>query len=115
MGRPRKNRVGEYAAALSEELSYHLEREIVRAIAEAQEVYRQELNELRQEIRQLSKRVDALGKKRPSRSKVGKWVPGGPGRPPKDAEDRIAAFEARTGRAKKPTSKKKSKRSSADE
>ena len=110
MGRPRKNRVGEYAAALGEELSYHLQREVARAVEESQKVYLEEIASLRQEIRGLSQRVEALSKKsKGSRSRVGRWVPGGPGRPPKDAEDRIAAFEARTSRSKKTSTTKKKK------
>ncbi|MEQ8280448.1 MAG: hypothetical protein RMA76_14030 [Deltaproteobacteria bacterium] len=111
MGRPRKNRVGEYAAALGEELSYHMQLEVTKAVEASQKVYLEEIAALRQEIRALSQRVESLGKKaKGSRSRVGRWVPGGPGRPPKDAEDRIAAFEARSSRTKsQPTTKKKKK------
>lgn len=108
MGRPRKNRVGEYAAALGEELSYHLQREVTKAVEASQEAYREEIASLRQELRVLTQRVEALAKKsKGARSKVGRWVPGGPGRPPKDAEDRIAAFESRTASKKKRTASKK--------
>ena len=110
MGRPRKNRIGEYATALSDELSYHLQRELRAAVEEAQVGYREEIAVLRQEIRSLTQRVETLSKKSTGgRARVGRWVPGGPGRPPKDAEDRIAAFEARSAKTKKPATKKKTK------
>lgn len=102
MGRPRKNRLGEYAQLLGEELQRQLEEELGRLIQESQAAYVRELQTLRQEVRTLSKQVEVLAKRaKAPKPKVGKWVPGGPGRPPNDALDRIAAFEARTGTTKK--------------
>ncbi len=96
MGRPRKNRVGEYAGLLAEELELHLRQEILRTIGESQKLYQAEIEALRAELQKLTRKVDALTKKaRGSRARVGKWVPGGPGRPPKDAAERIAAFASR--------------------
>ena len=96
MGRPRKNRIGEYAELLAEELQIQLKQEILKTIGESQRAYQDQIQELREEIRKLSKKIDATGKKpRATRTRVGKWVPGGPGRPPKDAAERIAAFASR--------------------
>ena len=96
MGRPRKNRIGEYAGLLAEELELQLRQEILKILDESQKAYQEELDELRAEIRTLTKKVDAASKKRSNtRARVGKWVPGGPGRPPKDAAQRIAAFADR--------------------
>lgn len=104
MGRPRKNRVGEYARLLGEELGLQLQQEIIRSVAASQRAYLDELAELRSDLRKLGRRLDALMRRSRSPRGVGRWVPGGPGRPPKDAADRIAAFEART-RAVKGTRK----------
>ena len=96
MGRPRKNRIGEYAELLAEELQIQLRQEILKTIAESQRAYEAQIDELREEIRKLAKKLDTASKKpRSSRARVGKWVPGGPGRPPKDAAERIAAFASR--------------------
>jgi hypothetical protein len=97
MGRPRKNRVAEYAGLLAEELEIHFKQEILKTIGETQKVYQDQLEELREEIRKLSRKLDTVSKKstRSSKARVGKWVPGGPGRPPKDAAERIAAFASR--------------------
>src|SRR5262249_2677605 len=97
MGRPRKNRLGEYAQLLGEELRLQLGLEISRSIAAAQETHANELASLRAELRKLAREIDAMARRaRSSRRTLGRWVPGGPGRPPKDAHDRIAAFESRT-------------------
>jgi len=98
MGRPRKNRVGEYAAALAEEFSHHLARDLAKTVEASQEEQRREFLALREEVAKLEAQVRALEKRvrqGRARPKVGKWVPGGPGRPPKDAAERIAAFKAR--------------------
>ena len=97
MGRPRKNRIGEYAGLLAEELEIQLRQDILKTVGEAQQAYRDEIEALRAEIRKLSKKLETIGKKssRGGRARVGKWVPGGPGRPPKDAAERIAAFSSR--------------------
>jgi hypothetical protein len=79
---------------LADELIAQIEQQIQRSMTDAQEVYRRELVSLVREVRRLAKQVDALSRRR-SRARVGKWVPGGPGRPPKDAAERIAAFERR--------------------
>jgi hypothetical protein len=100
MARPRKNRLGEYARLLGEEIGVQLTRELSRAIAENQKAYQAEIAQLRAEIRNLERRIETLSSKttRGVRARIGKWVPGGPGRPPKDAAARIAAFEARVRR-----------------
>jgi|SRR5687767_7600774 len=97
MGRPRKNRLGEYAGLLAEELELQLRQEILKIISDSQRAYRAEVEELRAEIERLSRKLDAATKRtaRGGRARVGKWVPGGPGRPPKDAAERIAAFASR--------------------
>jgi hypothetical protein len=96
MARPRKNRIGEYAGLLGDELELHLARAVTQAVAEGQRAYEAEIAILRGEIRELGRRLDALSH-RPAqrRAALGRWVPGGPGRPPKDAADRVAAFAAR--------------------
>ena len=95
MGRPRKNRVGEYAELLVDEITLQLKQELLKSVSESQKAYQTEINALRAEIRKLTKQVEALKKTQRSKPRVGKWVPGGPGRPPKDAKERIAAFENR--------------------
>lgn len=105
MGRPRKNRLGEYAQSLAEELQRLLAEDLERLLAEQHEAYQREIHGLRKEVQALAKQVETLQKRaKAPKPKVGKWVPGGPGRPPKDASDRIAAFESR---AKKKTTKKR--------
>ena len=101
MGRPRKNRVGEYAGLLAEELAFHLSKELNIQIAENKEEYLHEIGRLRGEIKELQKHVGSLEqrlKNNKARPKLGKWVPGGPGRPPKDAQARVAAFSNRSDR-----------------
>lgn len=96
MGRPRKNRLGEYATLLAAELSTQLGSQLAHALEESARANRAEVAQLRAELRALARQVEAIGKRsRPGKARIGKWVPGGPGRPPKDAADRIAAFEAR--------------------
>lgn len=96
MARPRKNRTGDYARLLADELSHQLHEEVARALAASQRSHQDELAALRAEIRRLTRRVEALATRdRAPRARLGRWVPGGPGRPPKDAAARIAAFEAR--------------------
>jgi hypothetical protein len=97
MGRPRKNRIGEYAGLLAEELEVHFKQEILKTIGESQRLYQEQIDELREEIEKLSRKLETATKKTraASRARVGKWVPGGPGRPPKDAAERIAAFASR--------------------
>ncbi len=98
MGRPRKNKVGDYAAKLVEEISFHMSQDLARSIQASQDAYRDELNTLRGEVLALRKEVELLtrksGKGKP-KDKLGRWVPGGPGRPPKDAAERVAAFAER--------------------
>ncbi len=99
MARPRKNRVGEYAALLAEELGHQLEKRVALRLASENAALHAELQTLREEVQSLTRQLEALDArlkpKRRSRPKVGRWVPGGPGRPPKDAEERIAAFSQR--------------------
>lgn len=103
MARPRKNRIGDYARLLGEEIGIQLNREIAKSLAQTRHVFLDELEELRTELRKLSRRLDALTRRnRGARPSLGKWVPGGPGRPPKDALDRIAAFESRAQRTPAP-------------
>jgi hypothetical protein len=102
MARPRKNRLGEYARLLGEEIGAQLSREVSRAITESQRVYHSEIAELRAEIRGLERRIETLSRRATEpKPRLGKWVPGGPGRPPKDADARIAAFEARARRSER--------------
>lgn len=99
MARPRKNRVGEYAALLAEELGHQLEKQVAPRLAAENAALHAELQTLREEVQSLTRQLEALDArlkpKRRSRPKVGRWVPGGPGRPPKDADERIAAFSQR--------------------
>lgn len=99
MARPRKNRVGEYASLLAEELGHQLEKRVALRLAETHAGLSAELLALKEELEAMTQRLEAmearLKPKRRSRPKVGRWVPGGPGRPPKDAEERIAAFSQR--------------------
>ncbi|MBK6688249.1 MAG: hypothetical protein IPG45_27485 [Deltaproteobacteria bacterium] len=108
MGRPRKNRVSEYSTLLADELLHQVSQAVTRALAEQQRLYLLEVAKLRSEVRALSRQLEqALRKQRPStRTRLGRWVPGGPGRPPKDANDRIAAFEARLESRTEPTPKR---------
>lgn len=96
MPRPRKNRVGEYAGLLGEELQIQLGVEIRRAMREADRPWLEAIASLRAEVAMLRRRMAELAR-RPivARRAVGRWVPGGPGRPPKDATKRIASFEGR--------------------
>ena len=96
MARPRKNRVGEYAGLLGEELQAQLSQEIRRALRDADRPWLEAIAALRAEVARLRRRVAELSR-RPILAKrsVGRWVPGGPGRPPKDAPQRIAAYQAR--------------------
>lgn len=97
MARPRKNRLGEHAQAFAGELERLLSEEMQRVIEQQHAEYMKEITSLRREIQRLGKQVEVLSERaKQPKPKVGKWVPGGPGRPPKDATDRIAAFEART-------------------
>ena len=98
MARPRKNRIAEYAGQLAGEVAFHLGGDLERTLAAALGEYRRELDSLRAEIGLLRRQIEVLARWNPGsrrRVKVGRWVPGGPGRPPKDAEARIAAIAAR--------------------
>lgn len=102
MARPKKNRTSEYAALLAEELAASLGRELRRSIAAAQDAQRREIAALRSEVRRAMRRLEALRDRRPKpRAKLGRWVPGGPGRPPKDAAERVAAFAKRRLKGKR--------------
>jgi hypothetical protein len=99
MARPRKNRVGEYAALLAEELGHQIEKRVAVRLATESTSLHADLEALREQVEVLTQHIEALEArlkpKRRSRPKVGRWVPGGPGRPPKDADERIAAFSQR--------------------
>ena len=99
MARPRKNRVGEYAALLAEELAHQIESRVREQLATESAGLHAELSALREQVTSLGRQLETienrLKPKRRSRPKVGRWVPGGPGRPPKDADERIAAFSQR--------------------
>lgn len=96
MGRPRKDRIGEHAGQLASELRRLLGADVLQAVAELRTAQQRELTTLRRAVTALERRVDELVERdRSRRSKVGRWVPGGPGRPPKDAQARIAAFNQR--------------------
>ena len=101
MGRPRKIRFGEYTALAAEELRLWLSSEIDRAVRAALAEQRREIAALRDELVQLSRQLERA-KPPGRRRKIGRWVPGGPGRPPKDA---IARAEAFTARQRKPRPK----------
>lgn len=102
MARPRKNRLGEYAHLLGEELQRLLADELTQVVQEQHQAYRQEIDGLKREIRTLTQQVEILSKRaKAPKPKVGKWVPGGPGRPPKDAPERIAAYETRAQKTPK--------------
>jgi hypothetical protein len=113
MARPRKNRTGDHAHLFAEALAERLASVVREAVSAEQRVYRAELTKLRSELRTLSRRVEALARRRgPARAPLGRWVPGGPGRPPKDATVRIAAYAARAKNkaTRKAPSKKASKK-----
>lgn len=96
MGRPRKDRISEHAGHFAEELRRLLGSDFSAAVQELRATHQKELAALRKTVASLERRVDALMERdRRSRSKLGRWVPGGPGRPPKDAAARIAAFKAK--------------------
>lgn len=102
MARPRKNRLGDYAQLLGEEFQRILAEQLSQVAEEQHAEYRKELEVLRREVRHLSQQIEILSKRaKAPKPKVGKWVPGGPGRPPKDAPDRIAAYETRTQKTPK--------------
>ncbi|MCC7380418.1 MAG: hypothetical protein IT384_01205 [Deltaproteobacteria bacterium] len=102
MARPKKNRTSEYAALLAEALAVSLSSELRRAIAAAQDAQRREIAALRSEVRRAMRRLEAMRERRPKpRTKLGRWVPGGPGRPPKDAAERVAAFAKRRSKGKR--------------
>jgi hypothetical protein len=116
VARPRKVRVGEYAGLLAEELLLHLDGRIMKSLAAGQAAYVRELERLRKEIQTLERRIETLEERlraKTPRPKVGRWVPGGPGRPPKDADERIAAFTETKAR-KKTTQKRTKKRRVTD-
>jgi hypothetical protein len=108
MARPRKNRIGEYARLLGQELERLLGRAVSDTVAETQRGYQLEVAALRAEIRQLGRRLDSIAR-RPvkRRAALGRWVPGGPGRPPKDAADRVAAFAEKSAVVKRSAPKEK--------
>ena len=98
MGRPRKDRTQEYAGLLAEEITFHIGKALTKTVEDNLQSYRQEIVALSAEVTALRKQVDDLSRRvRPTKAKprLGRWVPGGPGRPPKDAAARIAAFAAR--------------------
>lgn len=94
MGRPRKIRFGEYTALAAEELRLWLSAEIDRAVRAALAEQRQEIAAVRDQLSLLARQFER-GKPPRRRRKIGRWVPGGPGRPPKDAVARAEAFAAR--------------------
>lgn len=101
MGRPRKDRIREHAGSFAEELRRLLATDLAAALEAQHAEHRRELAELRRSMAALERRVETLlERQRAGRPKVGRWVPGGPGRPPKDAAARIEAFRRRAARAK---------------
>ena len=110
MGRPRKNRTGEYAGLLAEEIAHQITKAVNDRIDLFAAAHEREVAELRGQIASLENKVETLTKglrSEAKRSNIGRWVPGGPGRPPKDAEARVEAFQSRT--TKRTTRKKKKK------
>ncbi|MBI2375757.1 MAG: hypothetical protein HYV07_17305 [Deltaproteobacteria bacterium] len=99
MPRPRKNRIAEYAARLAEELAFQLSRELARNVQVLEAAQRRQLSVLEDDLRTLRKTIVKLERRRSTkkRSNVGRWVPGGPGRPPKDAEKRVLAYVEKKG------------------
>lgn len=113
MGRPRKNRTGEYAGLLAEELAHQITKAVNDRIEQLAVDHGREVAALKGQIAGLEKKLEGLAKGLRSESKrtnIGHWVPGGPGRPPKDAEARVEAFQSRTTKqATKRTTRKKKK------
>lgn len=96
MGRPRKDRIGQHAGEFASELRRLLSADLTQAVEEVLSRHERELATLRRSLAALERRVENLAERqRNTRGKVGRWVPGGPGRPPKDAAARIAAFHQR--------------------
>jgi hypothetical protein len=96
VGRPRKNRVGEYAGLLGEAVSGQISQEMGQALAKLERTFQVEMAKIHAEVRLVNRRMEALERRNAARPRVGKWVPGGPGRPPKDADSRIQAFRTRS-------------------
>lgn len=87
-------RFGEYALLAADELRRWMAAELERTTRVALSAQRAELDALRLEIQALRRQLDRAQRPRRVR-KIGRWVPGGPGRPPKDAVARAEAFAAR--------------------
>ncbi|MBI4818016.1 MAG: hypothetical protein HY791_17270 [Deltaproteobacteria bacterium] len=102
MPRPRKNRIGEYAALLAEELAFQLAQHLRREIVQIEADHKKGLEALEGEVRSLGQVIRRTEQQRArrSRTRVGRWVPGGPGRPPKNAEERVQAYVERTSGAR---------------
>lgn len=103
MGRARKERVTEYAGLLAKELRRALGEDLERSVARVRGEHAREIAGLRRSIASLERRIELLLERERGRRriKLGRWVPGGPGRPPKDAAARIAAYQARAHRRPK--------------
>ena len=94
MGRPRKNRVGEYAALLSEEVLRQFQESMSAEVDRALDEALVRIESLENQVRSLERKLDQATKAK-IKEPLGRWVPGGPGRPPKEAEERVAAFRKR--------------------
>ena len=94
MGRPRKNKTNQFAIALAEEIEHQNDVRINFRIREERLFFMEKIFGLTEYIEKLESRVSKLEEQIKKQQKVplGRWVPGGPGRPPKDAAERIAAF-----------------------
>ena len=97
MGRPRKNKTNQFALALAEEIELQNESRINLRIRDERLFFMEKIFGLTEYVKKLESRIDKLESiiQKQQRTPLGRWVPGGPGRPPKDAAERIAAFTKR--------------------
>lgn len=98
MGRPRKNKTNQFAIALAEEIEHQNDVRINFRIKQERLFFMEKIFGLTEYIEKLEDRISKLESQLDKRQRVpiGRWVPGGPGRPPKDAAERIAAFAKKT-------------------
>ena len=94
MGRPRKNKTNQFAVALAEEIELQNESRINFRIRQERLFFMEKIFSLSEYVEKLESRIEKLESliQKQQRAPLGRWVPGGPGRPPKDAAERIAAF-----------------------
>ena len=97
MGRPRKNKTNQFAVALAEEIELQNESRINFRLRQERGFFMEKIFGLTEYVEKLESRIQKLESviQRQQQRPLGRWVPGGPGRPPKDAAERIAAFTKR--------------------